>query len=139
MPQPGTLVHDPRDDSPTPRPGSQSPASPREAENASNISPANGSAGRNTPNRLDGAQGTPNGSTHGARGAVVGAHRVDQGDGAARGTESDREAHGEGDRNVSDPEDTSVIRAEAVSDEDVGTRYPRRGSRVAISSRNRDR
>ena len=139
MPQPGTLVHDPRDDSPTPRPGSQSPASPREAENASNISPANGSAGRHTksarrragyPERLDARR---------SRGAVVGAHRVDQGDGAARGTESDREAHGEGDRNVSDPEDTSVMRAEAVSDEDVGTRYPRRGSRVAISSRNRDR
>ena len=73
------------------------------------------------------------------RGAVDGAHRVDQGDGGACGTESDREAHGEGDRNVSDPEDTSVMRAEAVSDEDVGTRYPRRGSRVAISSRNRDR
>ena len=121
VPQPGTPAHDPRDDSPTPRTGSQSPASPREAENASTISPANGSAGRDTPNRLDGARGTPNGSTHGARGAVDGARRVDQGDGGACGAESAREAHGEEDRNVSDLEDTSAMHAEVASDEDVGT------------------
>ena len=116
VPQPGTPAHDPRDDSPTPRPGSQEPASPREAENASTISPTNGSAGRDTPNRLDGAQGTPNDSTHGARGAVVGAHRVDRGDDDGHRAESAREAHGRKDRNVSGQEGTSVMRGEAASD-----------------------
>ena len=124
VPQPGTPAHDPRDDSPTPRPGSQSPAKPREAENASTILPLNGSAGRDTPNRLDGAQGTPNDSTHGARGAVVGAHRVDRGDDDGHRAESAREAHGDEDGNVSGQEGTSATRAEAVSDEDVGTSVP---------------
>jgi hypothetical protein len=121
VPQPGTPAHDPRDDSPTPRPGSQSPAKPREAENASTILPLNGSAGRDTPNRLDGAQGTPNDSTHGARGAVVGAHRVDRGDDDGHRAESAREAHGDEDGNVSGQEGTSATRAEVASDEDVGT------------------
>ena len=121
VPQPGTPAHDPRDDSPTPRPGSQSPVKPREAENASTISPTNGSAGCDTPNRLDGAQGTPNDSTHGARGAVVGAHRVDRGDDDGHRAESAREAHGDEDGNVSGQEGTSATRAEVASDEDVGT------------------
>ena len=120
VPPPGTPAHDPRDDSPTPRPGSQSPVKPREAENASTISPTNGSAGRDTPNRLDGAQGTPNDSTHGARGAVVGAHRVDRGDDDGHRAESAREAHGDEDGNVSGQEGTSVMRVEAASDAGEG-------------------
>ena len=100
----------------TPRPGSQSPVKPREAENASTILPTNGCAGCDTPNQLDGAQGTPNDSTHGAGETAEGAHRVDRGDDDGHRTESAREAHGRKDRNVSGQEGTSVMRGEAASD-----------------------
>ena len=104
----------------TPRPRSQSPMKPREAENASTILPTNGCAGRDTPNQLDGAQGTPNDSTHGAGETAEGAHRVDRGDDDGHRAESAREAHGRKDRNVSGQEGTSVMRVEAASDAGEG-------------------
>ena len=104
----------------TPRPRSQSPMKPREAENASTILPTNGCAGRDTPNQLDGAQGAPNDSTHGAGETAEGAHRVDRGDDDGHRAESAREAHGREDRNVSGQEGTSVMRVEAASDAGEG-------------------